>query len=211
MSQFEHYINEFASEVYESSLSRIWRQVTKHDSGTISASRFARDCGDGERYTSDENKRRSVILESKLKVMGYSVTAIRGTYVENYGSSNEIEVKEQSYIVVDINDKGTLKYDLIKLGIMFDQDSITFSKINGDYYLISTNTCPKGHPGKGRIGVEQKLGKPFFGNKGEFHSKINGRPFVFEEVIWWGPQTIVEDHPTHIRSIVAFSKYEVPK
>lgn len=166
----------------ESSLSRIYNHYTKHDSGTISAFRSARDCGMGEKYTKSENMQRSSQLKSKLLTMGYSVSRINGVYIENYNTPNEIPVNEVSYLVVDINDTGNLKNDLIKLGKYFDQDSITFSNPSGEYYLISSNNCEQGYPGNGQIGVEIKLGKPMFGKSGEFHSKINGRPFIFQSL-----------------------------
>lgn len=165
----------------ESSLSRIWKHVTEHESGTISAFRYASNCGEGDIYSKKQNKDRNAKLKSQLLSLGYGVTAIDGVYIENYKSPDAIEVKEDSYIVIDLKDKGKLKQDLIKLGKQYEQDSITFSKPSGEYYLISSNTCPQGYPGQGKVGVEIKLGKSFFGQDGEFHSKINGRPFVFKE------------------------------
>lgn len=168
--------------IKESSLSRVWSQVTKHDSGTISAFRYAKDCGNGEVYSKNENMKRSTQLKSKLLSMGYGVTRIDGVYIENYKTPNAKPVKEVSFLVVDLKDTGNLKKDLIKLGTYFEQDSITYSKPNGEYYIVSSNKCPDGYPGNGSIGVSQKLGKPMFGKDGEFHSKVNGRPFVFENV-----------------------------
>lgn len=192
--------------INESSLSRVWKHVTKHESGTISAFRYASDCGEGKPYSKSENLSRNAKLKSKLLSMGYGVTEIDGTYIENYGSDNEIEVKEKSFLVVDIKDTGELKNDLIKLGKYFDQDSITFSKPNGEYYLISSNTCPSGYPGEGKVGIEVKLGKPMFGKSGEFHSKVNGRPFIFENVNS-EIKELTNFYPTEIRSIKALAEY----
>ena len=121
-------------------------------------------------------------LKSKLLSMGYGVTRIDGVYIENYKTPNAKKVREESFIVVDLKDSGNLKKDLIRLGTYFEQDSITFSKPSGEYYLISTNKCTDGYPGNGSIGKEVKLGKAFFGKDGEFFSAINGRPFVFENI-----------------------------
>lgn len=192
----------------ESSLSRVWRQTQEHDSGTISAYRSAKECGEGEKYAKVENKKRNNILASKLKIMGYGITKVKGTYIENYGSDNEIPVKEESFLVVDINDKGSLKRDLVELGDMFEQDSITFSKPSGEYYLISTNRCSNGYPGFGRIGVEKKLGKSMFGEKGQFYSMVNGRPFIFES-IQNRIRTIVDHTPTEMLSVIYFSIQKV--
>lgn len=166
----------------ESSLSRVWKHVTKHESGIISAFRGFEDCGGGEPVTKAQNRKNNSILKKKLLSMGYGVTKVNGVYIENYKTPNAVKVREESFLVVDLKDKGRLEKDLVKLGQEFNQDSITFSKPNGDYYLISSNTCPDGFPGNGKIGVRMKLGKPLFGKDGEFHSTINGRPFVFEDM-----------------------------
>lgn len=93
-----------------------------------------------------------------------------------------MKTREKSLLVVDIKNNGNLKKDLIQFGTEFNQDSVTYSKPNGDYYLISTNKCKGGYPGKGKIGIEIKLGKPLFGEQGEFHSIVNGRPFIFKKI-----------------------------
>ena len=106
--------------VNESSLSRIWEHYTKHQTGTISAFRYATDCGDGKPYSLSENKKRSAKLKALLLKKGYGITKIDGTYIENYGTPNAKEVDEDSYFVVDLKDTGKLKKDLIELGKMFD-------------------------------------------------------------------------------------------
>ena len=191
--------------INESSLSRIYSQTLKHDSGTISAFRSARDCNDGEPFTKKENKKRSSILKAKLLKKGFGVTAIDGTYIENFKSKNQKEVKEDSFLVIDLKDTGKLKETLIALGQEFEQDSITFQDhLTGKYYLISSNTCKNGYPGFGKVGKEVLLGKPIFGKDGEFHSKINGRPFVFES-IKQEVKELSDFYPTEIRSILALS------
>jgi len=192
----------------ESSLVRVWGQTQKHDSGTISAFRYARDCGEGQVYKRSENMKKNAVLKSKLLMMGYSVTSIDGTYIENYKTDREREVKENSFLVVDMKDSGNLKKDLMKLGTLFEQDAITFSKASGEYYLVSTNECPYGHPGKGKIGVELKLGKTIYGKKGEFHSKIHGRPFVFENISN-RLEALIDHPPSEIRSIKHLSEESV--
>lgn len=146
----------------ESSLSRLYQHYKEHDSGTISAYR-------GER-TKAENKENSKKLKNYLLSNGYSVTQIQGAYEETDEDGNKKLVKEMSYIVVDIKDKGSLKKVLVDAGRKFNQEAITFSEKGGDYYLIMCDS-----------GEEIKLGKPMFGKDGEIISKINGRPFIFTE------------------------------
>jgi hypothetical protein len=201
--------DEIKLNINESSLSRIWQQTLKHDAGTITAFRDKRHCGNGATFTKSENKSNNTVLKAKLLKLGYSVTKIAGTYIENYNTPRAIEVKEDSYMVVDILDKGNLRKDLITLGGEFQQDSITYQSVNGNYVLISTNKCPDGHPGKGKIGVVFKLGKSIFGKSGEFHSKINGRPFVFESVLQENSIILNKMSISEIRSMTAFSKMNI--
>ena len=140
--------------------------------------------------TNTENIVKHKELVGKLLGAGFSVTTIRGTYIENYKAKNAKEVNELSLIVFDHKHSGKLLNALKKFGTEFEQDSITFAEAGGDYYLIGL--CDKNkvknekgelvmsdtYPGKNK---EIKLGKPMFGENGEFFSKINSRPFVFKE------------------------------
>ncbi len=191
-------------ELFESSLSRIWKQTQEHDSGTISAFRSAKECNQGDAFSKKENKDRNAKLKAKLLSQGYGVTSVKGTYIENYKSSNEKEVKEESFLVVDLKDTKKLEKDLKKLGEEFEQDSITFQEANQGYYLIGTNDCPEGYPGKGN---KEKLGKPLFGKKGEFHSQVNGRPFVFESIDS-ELKVLTDYYPTEIRSFKYLAESE---
>ncbi len=58
------------------------------------------------------------------------------------------------------------------------------------------------------FGNKIKLGKPLFGKKGTFHSKVSGRPFVFEEMKI-GIFRLKNYSISEIRSIEEFSKYEI--
>ena len=171
----------------ESSLSRLWRKYQQCDSGTISAFR-------GE-YSYKQNMERSRKLSAILLGLGYSVTSIDGVYIENYGTDREIPVNEKSFIVFDIKQNGELKRDLIKLGEMFDQDSITFNNAqHGTYVLIGTSKRANYYPGYKN---EVVLGKPLFGEDGQFCSKVSGRPFVFKEGIDYCDDTLATYNTWH--------------
>jgi hypothetical protein len=189
-------------ELTESSLNRVYQATRKHDYGTISACRYAPDCGKGQPHTYRENLQRTKSLLAKLRVGGYSVTSIRGSYIENYGTGDEHEVGESSFLVVDIQDKGNLRSVLCRLGEEFDQDSVIFGKAGGDGVLIGTNHCPDGYPG---YGIENVQGGAIFGREGEFMSRVGGRPFVFSGT---GELTehAVAKFPTELRGPSALSK-----
>jgi hypothetical protein len=169
------------TDLKETSLSRLYSYNEKHDCGAITAFRDAADCGGGEKYSPSDHKKRNLSLSAKLKAKGYGITKLQGTYPEG-GKSK----KEDSFFVVDLDNTGNLKQDLMKLGAEFEQDSILFipkGAINGGpkAYLIRTNDCPNNWLGKGK--------KDFFHNgkmrmnSKIYTSKVNGIPFVFENVL----------------------------
>lgn len=163
----------------ESSLSRLQKHMKDHDTGTITAFRYARECGNGDVYTKQENLKRNKSLLAKLQAKRYGVTSVKGSYIENYGTPKAKEVGENVFFVVDLDDTGKLLKDLKKLGNEFDQDSILYiPKGGGESELIGTNKCPDGYPGFNKK-VKFKARK--LGDKGEFFTRVNGRPFVFKE------------------------------
>jgi len=199
-------INEAYQSMYESGLSRVYKHAQKHSIGTITAFRAKTECNLGEIIPKKENRRRNAILRAKLFKAGYGVTSIDGAWINDYKGGNRVPSKEESFLVVDLKDKGTLKADLIKFGIMFEQDSIVYSEAGSDkFILISSNTCENGEPGGGKIGVEVKLGKFKGGKDGEIFSTVNGRPFLFEDA-----HLMERFGSAHARSIIAFDKMEIP-
>jgi len=187
----------------ESSLSRVQRQWSEHDTGTITAFRDNKDCGTGEKYTTKSKKARNAVLKAKLLKRGFGVTKVQGSWYE----SGDKLVNEESFFVTDLKNTGKLKKELIVLGIEFEQDAITYADKGGDYYAISTNECGDAWPGFGKLRKSAKLGKPVFGKSGlDGFSKVNGRAFVFKE------STILTklDHsPTHIRSIQHIDEVDI--
>jgi len=172
----------FKEVLQESSLTRGWKLTQKHDYGCITAFRDKRDCGNGKEYTKAENMARNRNLLAKLRMRGrFGITKLKGIYIENYKSKNAKEKKEETFLAIDLDDSGILKDVLTELGEEFEQDSILFGEAGKNPVLIGTNHCPDAYPG---YGVVEKLGKGLFGQKGEFYSRVNGRPFVFEGVVY---------------------------
>jgi len=180
----------FNQHLNESSLSRIWKHNIDHDCGAITAFRVGADCGEGEPYTSKENKQRNKSLMAKLKSAGYGITKLQGTYPEGGSTAKEI-----SYWVVDLNNNGNLEKDIRKFGEMFDQDSVLFvprgamNVVKGDglkpknvpkAYLIGTNHCKNNWLG---YGAKEVFNRGRLGHTSPIYtSMVNGRPFIFEEV-----------------------------
>ena len=197
MKQFKEYLQ-------ESSLSRIWKHSQEHDYGTITAFRSARDCLEGEPYTMKENLQRNKSLLAKLRSKGYGVTAIKGSYIENYGKPTAKEVGENSFFVTDLQDKGRLKKDLLSLGEEFEQDSVIFGKAASVASLHGTNKCPEGYPGYGKT---VKQGGAIFAKTGEFLSRVRGRPFVFAESVQLEHYGVCK-FPTELRGPVTIANMD---
>jgi len=163
----------------ESSLSHVVYHMENHDCGTITAFRSKEGCGgpDAKLYSKNDNKKRNRQLYAILETLGYGVTAVDGAYIENFGTPDAVEVKEDVYFVVDLKDGGNLERDLRRLGEQYNQDSIMFIPKGEMGILIGTNHCSN-FPGYGK-----KL--PFtsrsFGKPAKFMTKVRNRPFVFED------------------------------
>jgi hypothetical protein len=106
--QMREIMNKFGKVLNESSLTRIHSHIMKHDCAVITAFRnklincMSEDNGD--KLNISDNKMRNKRLKSALLSLGYGVTSVKGTYIENYMSDNQVEVKEDSYFVVNLTD-----------------------------------------------------------------------------------------------------------
>ena len=164
----------------ESGLSRLATHMENHDCGTITAFRSKEGCAgpEDQSYTNQDNKKRNRQLQANLQSLGYGVTAVDGAYIENFNTPDAKEVKEDVFFVVDLKDRGRLESDLKVLGEQYDQDSILYIPRGGKgSVLIGTNKCENAYPGYGKkISFNDRK----LGGKGEFMTKVSGRPFIFE-------------------------------
>jgi hypothetical protein len=161
-------------QLVEASLNRIYQKTKKHAVGAVTAERGGK--------TKAENKANNKKVLAYLLNKGYSVIKVKGSYLENYQSDDEREVGEESFFVanheVEGDDKGQLEKDLIKLGRLYDQDSILSVPFGKKGYLYGTSKRSNAFPDYDQKHV---VGKPVFGDaKGEFFSRIRGRKFAFE-------------------------------
>lgn len=172
-------VNQTSGEISESSLSRITKHIENNQCAVISAFRNkltnCLNTKDDEREINIyDNKGRNKKLFATLLYLGYDVTKVKGTYIENYAKENAIEVKEDSFFVVNSNKDDRFIHNIIRLGEIFCQDSVMIFDF-GDNYLYGTNNFE--FPG---LGVKEALGKYQPGIEGEFMTKIRNRPFTTE-------------------------------
>jgi len=67
-----------------------------------------------EKVNTFQNKERNRELASALMLMGYDITKVKGTYIENYLQDNSVEVKEDSWFVVNTKDDSNFISTIIK-------------------------------------------------------------------------------------------------
>jgi hypothetical protein len=179
--QMRDLMSQFASLLNESSVKRVYNHLIKHDCAIITSYRKSlTNCLDNddemEYVNIRTNKNRNRHLKSTLLYLGYGVTKVKGTYVENFAQQNSIEVNEESFFVVNMKNDPDFIYNMTKLGELFCQDSVMIIERGGDNnYLIGTNNSE--YPGYGNI---EKLGEFKPDVEAEFMTRVGGRPFSFE-------------------------------
>lgn len=177
---YESVINSNNSkQINESSLNRIKSFIDNHQCAVITAFRNQLvNClsfdDDETKINIHDNKGRNKKLKAALLYMGYEITKVKGTYIENYMSENSVEVKEDSFFVVNLKNDPKFISNITKLGELFCQDSVLIFDL-GNNYLYGTNNSD--FPG---LGNEISVGKFKPGIEGEFMTKVSGRPFTVE-------------------------------
>lgn len=175
----------------ESGLNRVYRHVTEHDCAIVTANRsdpFDRSQSATPDFSQEDseafggnpktaNKINNRNLKAYLLKNGYGVTAVDGSYVENFESPGAIEVKEDSLFVVNLNDDPEFFDKVRKCGEKYSQDSVLLIPQGGEgAYLLGTNNSS--FPGYGN---KVDVGSFHGGNEAEFMTKVRNRPFVFKE------------------------------
>ena len=101
--------------INESSLSRLHKHISEHDTAVVTAFRNdptdANDCSGEASAPSEEqdalkiNKERNRELKATLLRKGYGVTRVDGSYIEDFGDvDKQKEVSEESFFVVNLKD-----------------------------------------------------------------------------------------------------------
>jgi len=156
--------------ITESGLSRIYGHIMEHDSAILTAFR--------NEYTNAENYERNRELKAHLLSMGYGVTKVDGSYIENFETPQAIEVSEQSFFVSNRSDSPGFFEDIEGLGQQYEQDSVLIIPMGGKAaYLIGTREGNDFPP----FGESITVGDLKMGHEDEFMSRVGGRPVVFKE------------------------------
>lgn len=188
--------------INESSLSRMHQHISEYDCATITAFRNKPTDGDScaipdppvpadpskqpstsdyhpeLKNTLDINKKNNSDLKATLLAYGFGITAVDGTYIENFKSQNPdkppIEVKEDSFFVVNLSNMPQEQFfEVIKrLGKKYCQDSVLLIPKGGKNGAILYGT---NHTFPG-LDQEVKYNVLDYGREHEFMTKIRNRP-----------------------------------
>lgn len=185
----------------ESSLKRIKQWINSKDIAGITAFRgkmeyptdnTLMDKEVGETYSRQENIRRNRELKSALLKLGYGVTKVAGSYVEDAKNNPDNEQQEESYIVVNLNDDPDFYNNLFRLSEYYNQDSFLYkSEGEDEAYLVGTN--------KGDFpGYNEKSSVGKFNEKvnATFMSRIGSSGFAFTN----------DDNPAEKHTPMTFQK-----
>lgn len=184
-------IEELSKTLIETSLSRVHQHVMDNDCAILSAERNdpsdKSKCADAPDQPAPEegggqppgpmNRKNTRDLKAALLSLGYGVTKVDGSYIENFDTPEAVEVQENSFFVVNLKKDTNFQSNIIKLGRKFCQDSVLIIPQGGKgAYLYGTNNSE--FPGlDDKIGVgDLKMGK-----EAEFMTRAKKRPFSFAE------------------------------
>lgn len=146
----------------ESSLSRVQKWRAEHDTAAMATARFNKP--------KEQAKREKYELQEWLRANGYAYTKFDGYYREQEMPQAS---REDSLLIVDINDKGNLKELIQQLGAKYGQESVLFRPKGADSKSMLIKTTPKG------MGKEtpQASGTDYGKKGGAAWSEIGGRAF----------------------------------
>ena len=176
----------------ESSLSRVQKWRTEHDTAAMATARFNKP--------KEQAKKEKYELQDWLRANGYAYTKFDGYYQEQEMPQAS---REDSLLIVDINDKGNLKQLVQKLGAKYGQESVLFRPKGADSKSILIKTTPKG------MGKEtpQATGTDYGKRGGAAWSEIGGRAFG-DKIDIPGSFWSDEDEETDYLEIVSGDLYE---
>jgi hypothetical protein len=177
----------------ESSLSRLFKHISEHDSAILTGWRAnqhdrSKCVVQDSPFSQEElsktankpellNKLANRNIKASLLALGYGVTHVDGSYIENFNTPQQVEVSEDSLFVSNLNDSPDFMSNIQKLGELYCQDSVLIiSKGGVDAYLLGTNKAE--FPGHGNRVL---VGDLDMGKSAEFMTKVRNRPFAFHE------------------------------
>ena len=151
------------TQLLEHSLSRVWQHNQDPDKVFAILTAFR-----GE-FDYAENVGRNKALAADVRALGYGFFYLDGKWIENEGTEDEREVKEDSLFVATKNKQGFAK-NILKLVRQYDQEAAVIKDDTSSKLLFQD-------------GSTDSLGELQPGKIGTIYSKLRGKPdqtFIFE-------------------------------
>lgn len=179
-------------EILDSNISRIEKWVKEKDIAVLTAFRGYLDNVvskdrtlidkplegpiEERKYTKAENRARNRNLKAALLEQGYGVTSVTGVYPEETPDGKAVKKREESLMVVNLNNDPEFQSKIARLSEWYNQDSYLY-KPQGqeDAVLIGTNSAWPGY------GENVTAGKFMRAVEGPFITKLKNRGFAFTE------------------------------
>ena len=122
MREMRGILKEWRMFLAESGLNRVRKHIMSHDCAIITA--FRGDIADFENCTEnamipedeDTNMTRNRELKATLLGLGFGVTKVDGSYVEDFDTPKAVEVKENSLFCVNLKDESGFVKSIADLG-----------------------------------------------------------------------------------------------
>lgn len=131
MKTFKEYIENSNIVLSEVKLTRVWKHLTDDDTavGIITAFR-------GDKSESD-NKKNNQKLMNELRKVGFGYFLVDGSWIENQGTSDEVEVSEDSVFVTAKPETEKSLFELLKtLAKKYNQDGFSWKPVGSSVYHI---------------------------------------------------------------------------
>ena len=133
--------------INESSLSRVWQHFNDPDKSVGILTAFRGD------YDYEENVARNRTLAAKIKNAGYGFFYVDGHWIENQGTPEEQEVKEDSIFVIGKASDKSFANKIHELGNHYNQDAVLVKDSQGTRLIFKDGTTtPLGDIGVGGLG-----------------------------------------------------------
>ena len=116
---------------------------------------------------------------SALYASGFSITSVKGSYIENHGSDDAKEVGEHSFVVVNHKDAKGFHNTLKQLGKKYDQDSVLLihKGESPTAELYGTSKRDNAYPSFGKSETMNKMLDTVAGQ--QFFTKLRNKGFAF--------------------------------
>lgn len=155
----------------EAGLSRVLAHIATRNLGIITAFRG------GSGTPLEQNRAKNRQLKNDIRQAGFGFIRLQGSWPENEGTPEEVQVIEESFLVIgrEGDDHGALKGFLKKAGAKYQQDAIVYKPWNTPNASLIYMSNPQTLQSIGTFSLNPA-------NIDKMYSKFKGHKFVFHQM-----------------------------